>query len=956
MAHWRTWRSIAFFGLILALAAGAPARAAATLEQAVAGPDWPHSHAEFAPDPDARYGRLPNGMRYIIYPNRTKARSTSMRFEIAAGSLQERDDQRGLAHFVEHMAFRGSAHQSDGELEKTLKREGFSFGSDVNAFTDYETTKFVLDLPSNDDEPINSALFILREIAGNLTFDPDAIEHERGVILGEERMRASTDSRSQQAYIEAAYAGRPYALRDPIGTLDSIRNAPRQAIVDYYQDWYRPELATLIVVGDFNVDDMEKRIRQRFGDWAPARPGPIRMVDDGDPTVIGLQTTIHTEKNLYENLGVAWFRPYIDRPDSLHGRTTGFLKNVAVTVINQRFSRAAEDPGSAYLSAAVVYDNTRLGGNVTNLWVVPKPGRQREALVQSLQMLNRFKTQGVTQADINDYDSSTDAQMDNLVRSNRTRFSNDIADEMLEDLNEDNVFETAQQYRDGWMQVRPSLTPQAVNTQIQVLFTGNGTLLTRQGEDTAAFDTTALKAAYETAQADAPGAAQTADAAVAWPYTSFGPTVRPASVEKDEVLNYHHYVFPNGVTANIKSNPLVKNQIIVSVRFAGGYQLFSPSENISMQQVNIYDIHDGGLGQLSSAQIDRALSAKTVSVNYDLSEGSASLTGYTTRDSYATQMQLLMAYTTDPGFRPESFDQMKASLDYSYQQLRGSPDQTLGYGQTAWLSGQDPRYVLPTEAAMQSAKLEDIKALYHRTMNNVPVEITVTGDIGEDAALLQIEKTFANLPPVPSSYKAAPGAGVVTMPTDRTPQVFYHEGRPDQSISAVIFPATDTLSDVAATRGLMVLSEIFNGRLDTELRTKLSLAYDGQVGLTASETVKGFGYIEAQGTVAPDKDQVFYDAVMKIAGDLSRHAVSKDELDRARNPLVQYMNDVNKNNEDWQDTLAGLYGNDTLWNYRVHQYAGFMAITPDDIQRLAKQYLVPDKALRARAIPKPVQP
>lgn len=950
MAQWRMWRIVTAFSLIAAFFT-APVHAASTLAEAVAGPDWPHTLAELKPDANARYGRLPNGMRYVIYRNKAKARSASMRFEIAAGSLQERDDQRGLAHFVEHMAFRGSTHQSDGELTKTLKREGFSFGSDVNAFTDYETTKYVLDLPSNEVEPIESALFILREIAGNLTFDPDAIAHERGVILGEERMRASASSRADQAFTEAAYHDGLYARRDPIGTLDSIRNAPREALLDYYHDWYRPELAILIVVADYDVDRMEERIRDTFGNWAPARSGPVHMIDYGTTTVTGPQTVVYTEKNLAEGLGAAWFRPYIDVPDRYRTRTIGFLKNIAVTVLNEQYARASEDPTAAFLSAAVSYDNSRLGGNVTSLWVVPKPARQKEAFVQALRILNRFKAQGVTEADVTDYVATTDAQMDNLVQTYKTRFSDDIANDILDSLNQDNVFETGDQYKADWLKIRPGITAAGVAEQIKVIFAGKGPLISRQGEDAAAFDAAALQAAWDEAQTDSSDGPSAQTSSVIWPYTDFGPTVKPVSAVKVNVLDYSRYTFANGVKVNIKSNPLVKNQIIVKVRFGGGYQLFSPSENISLQQLKIYDIRDGGLGKLSTARIDKALSTRTVSLNYDLDEDAAVLTGYTTRDSFAAQMQLLMAYTVDPGFRPESFESMKGGLDYIYQQLRGSPDLAIGFGLAAWMSNNDPRYVFPTRAQMDAAKPEDIIAIYRRTMNNVPVEVTISGNIREDAALLQVEKTFGNLPKVPDSFTPAPGGDHIALPKDRMPQVFYHEGRPDQAVSAVVFPATDAFSNIADTRGLTILSEVFNARLDEELRAKQGMAYDGGVGLKASESMKGFGYLEASGTIAPDKDQVFYDTVLRIAADLAATGITQDELDRARNPLIQYLSDENKNNEDWQQTMGGLYGNSVLWEYRVHQYKSYMAVTKDDIQRLAKTYLKPDAVLRARAVP-----
>ncbi|ESQ87360.1 hypothetical protein ABAC460_20260 [Asticcacaulis sp. AC460] len=962
MLFGRVVRGIAALGLCLALGlalgvAGltTPAQAAESLAQMVTGPGWPHTGSDIKPDAGARFGRLPNGMRYVIYPNDAKGRNTSMRFLMATGSLQEGDDQLGIAHLVEHMAFRGSKNLKDGELKHIVEAEGFGFGSDVNAFTDYETTKYVLDLPSNETQAIETALFVLREIAGNLTFDGDAIEHERGVVLGEERMRASPASRAEQVLREATYPDSLYALRDPIGTLDSIRTAPRQALVDYYQDWYRPELAVLVVAGDFDVAGMEKRIQAVFGDWKPARPGPVRILNYAPKPVPGVRTSVYAEKNLYEGLSVRWLRPYIDKPESLTSRTSGYLKQIGFWALNDRFRRAAEDPAVPFLVASIDYDNSRLDGNITTLLVVPKPGRGKEAFLYALRMVGRLKADGVTAGELSEYIAAADAQVENMIRTNQTRFNSDIAEEIVSGLVYDNVFETATQVRNEWRRIKPALTKAAVDERISVTFNSDSIMLSRQGEDRAVMDEAALAEVFAEAQGATDNTAQAGPAggsvSAAWPYTNFGPGARIAEKTRVETLGYTHYVLSNGVTVNIRPNAVVKNQILVKVRFGGGFLLFSPKEDISLIQTGFFDLRDGGLGKLSQVQLDKALSTRTFSFDYDLEDKAAVLTGYTARDSFAAQMQVLMAFTVDPGYRPEMFENVRQSLDYSYQYVRGSPDQVMGYGSTAWLVSNDPRYVFPDKAQMEARAPKDIEAIFRRTMTGVPVEINIAGDVRENEAIEIVRKTFGNLPQVPAMITPADGADKVVLPTDRTTQVFYHEGREDQAISMVVFPATDALSDTDDTRGLRLLTVIFNARLDEELRQKQGMAYDGYVGLTASESAAGFGYISAQGTVPPDKDQIFYDTVLKIAADIVGKGVTAAELERARNPIVQYMNDDTKNNEDWQRTLAGLYGNPVLWEYRVGEHAKYMKITLGDINTLARRYLKPEKVLRAKTVP-----
>ncbi len=926
--------------------------ARADLPVAVAQPGFPQDRSDLPVDGNARFGILPNGMRYVIYRNTAKARATAIRFQIVAGSMQESDSQRGLAHFVEHMAFNGSTNIAEGDLQKILAREGFQFGSDVNAFTDYEKTDYVLNLPSNQDEPINTALFILREIAGNLTFAPEAIERERGVILSEERMRASPQTRSQQAFIAAAHPGELYAARNPIGLIDTIKTAPRQALVDYYDDFYRPEFAMLVVVGDFDADAMQSRIEKTFGDWKPARPGPLRIADYGKSTLHGLTAATDADPGTIDTESVTWLRPFITTPDNAKARVGGMAKYMATQIMNDRFRRLAEDTATPYLSATLTYDNQHLDANTTTLSVIPKPGQQRAAFTAALKSLFQFRDLGARPDEVSDFIAESDAQTANLLRAAKTRFSDDIADEIMTDLDEDGVFQSADQYADLWTAMKPALTPALIDDETKLILTGEGPVLFRQASDTADFDADAMKAAF----ADAAGGtaeAWTAAGAVPWPYTDFGPEQKPVQTVHVDTLDYRHYVFANGVTANIKSSPLVRNQIIVSVRFGGGYRLFSPSENISLQQARLYDPTDGGLGRISPSDMARALADKTISVQYDLDEGGATLSGYTTSDSYATQLQVLMAYATDAAYRPDAYANFQSSLGYLYSSMNATPDTVMAMNEGAYLTNGDARFRFPLQSAMAAMSNDTLAGLYRRTLDHVPVEVDVTGDISYDAALKDIEKTFATLPQVPDEVMPAPGADTLSLPADHTPQVFYHQGRDDQEVAVAVFPTTDALSDIPTTRGLSLLAAVLDNRLDEDFREQQGATYDIDVQAYGSETFKGYGYLSARCTLKPDMDQAFADAVLKAAKDIADKGISADELNRARMPLLDGLNDDAKNNEDWQTTIAGLYGHPERWTYEVGVARQYMDVTVDDIQRLAKAYLRPDTMLRLKSVPAP---
>ncbi len=798
---------------------------------------------------------------------------------------------------------------------------------------------------------MGSAFFILREIAGNLTFDPAAIEKERGVILGEERMRASPDARADQAWTEAVYPGSLLARRDPIGTIPSIKTAPRDVLVDYYKTWYRPELATLVVVGDIDVDRVVHRIQATFGDWAPAKPGPVPTVDYGVRAPMGLTAMVHAEANLNEDEGMGWIRPYIEGPDTAASRKRGLIKAMVTDILDRRLASLAAAPNAAFYRVDADYDNDRLRGNTTLVTIQPKPGQEAAALQAVTAALMQLRSGGVTQDEIDTFIASEERANLNLER---TETENDErAEDLLQDLDENGVSQSVAQTLAAWPAQKQALTVAAVAEQVKALFDGDGPILFRNGDTGQTLDAAGLKAAYAAADG-AKAQVWAADTKPVWPYTDFGAPVKPLSRAEVNILNYVHYTFPNGLVVNIKSNRFVRNQIEVSVRFAGGYLLFSPQEKLSLMQLQLYDIADGGLKRMAKADIDKALADDTVEVNYNLDDDHAALFGETTRDSFATEMQLLMAYTTDAAFLPDSFATQAQQLDSMYRSIRASPDLTVGLELPAYLASGDARFGMPTEVEAHQTAPDTYRSIYRRTMTNVPIEIDIAGDVSEQSALDQVERTFATLPHLPATFATAAGADTVHLPPAGAPVTLTHQGRADQAVSIAVFPTTDALNDPKTTRGLELLAAVMEQRLSDDLRSTQGVTYDVSAESNASETFKGYGYIMVRATVRPDTDQAFFDTVLKVANDLATKGLSGAELERIRTPIQVTLDDTVKSNADWMATLPGLYGNGRLWDLRVGQADKLQRISTGDIQRLARTYLRADTVLRARAFPEAV--
>src|SRR5437763_603943 len=284
-------------GVLLLFAFPAVPVAVAKVKAAVAETiAFPQQESDLKPDPAARFGRLENGVRYIILSNHEPKDRASLRLLVLAGSLQEKEDQRGLAHFLEHMAFNGSTHYPPGTLVEVFERMGMKLGADANANTSFDHTLYLLDLAHSDDATLAEGLRVFRDDADGLLLTDDEINRERGVILSEKRARDSIGYRTFVARFDAMLGTTLLPRRLPIGLTDVIANARRERVVHFWNTWYRPEKMVLVVVGDFpDAGAVEKMIATQFADLkarAPARPEPSL----GEPAKFdGVRAFFHPE-------------------------------------------------------------------------------------------------------------------------------------------------------------------------------------------------------------------------------------------------------------------------------------------------------------------------------------------------------------------------------------------------------------------------------------------------------------------------------------------------------------------------------------------------------------------------------------------------------------------------------------------------------------------------------------
>lgn len=930
--------------------AAAPKAMADTIRDAAKPVDFAQNHSDMAADPAVTFGRLPNGMTYIIMKNNTPPGRVSLRLRVNGGSMMEHEEQRGLAHFIEHMAFNGSKNVPEGDMVKILERHGLKFGPDTNAFTAFDQTVYQLDLPKNGEDDIDTGLFLLRETAGNLTLDDGAIDRERGVILGEERLRDSPGMHEFKKWSADAFGGQRYADRLPIGLVPVIQNGKHDTFADLYHNFYRPELETLVVVGDVDPKAIEAKIKAKFGDMTdPANP--IRATDFGKYTPKGLQVDTYTETGLQDSINMSWMQPDDERYQTKAKNIAEFLDQIRLSILNERFERAAKQEDTPFAAAQVGHQHVEHTSELTQLSVTPKPGHDKEAFAAAYLMLRQYEQFGADPSEVERQIANLSSTFKQAVASAKTRETNELADSLVDNIEQGEVFTSPAQDLQFFDELKPQITAQNLNAGLPALFGGDGPFLWHSGETLGNLDKDALKSTYDMVN-QTKLAAEAAHVTKPWPYTSFGTPAAVVKREEVKDLGLTQLTYANGLKVTIKPTKFKADEIGVIVRFAGGLKSLDPKSHPPVFVASVSGVSEGGLGKLSAPDLKDTLAGKIVGVDFGIGEDATELTGGTNKADFATQMQLLMAFTTDSAYRQNAFDQLKAFIPNYYTRLNASPEGVFQMKGSSVIHSGDPRFGMPTQAEFLATPNDQVKALIENQLKNGPVEITIVGDITEAEAEAQIDKTFATLKPrQPLPIPA--GADVVKFPTTDLRQTFEHDGRDDQDLAYIAWPGADFFSDTRRARGLTMLSEVISLRLIDVVREKQAISYSPNSGDLNSQTFGSYGYISASAEVKPENDDAFYQDVADIAADLKAHPISDDELTRAQKPVIDKMDSELKTNAYWTSVLPGSSTDPRKLDAIRTRRDQYLKVTAADIQALANQYLDMSKALRIQVKPGP---
>lgn len=894
---------------------------------------WAQDYTGRKADPAVRFGTLPNGLRYAIMHNETPSDGVSMRMRIGSGSLEERDDEQGLAHFLEHMAFRGSTNVPDGEVVHMLQRQGLQFGPDTNAFTAHDETVYMFNFPKADATALDTGLTLFREIGGRLNLAPAAIDAERGVILSEERLRDTPAYRMTKADLGTVLDGTRAIERWPIGKVDIIKSAGHDQLARYYHSNYRPDNATIVVVGNIDPAAVEQQIKARFSDWQPA--GTPDSIDLGAPNG-AKKVGEFVSPGVPDQMTVAWAGPADRRAETEAVDRDLILQQLALTVLNQRLSDLALKPGSPFVNAQAVHVRSVVdSGALTQIGVTTSPDKWQASLDLVTATQRELLRDGVQPGELRRAVQTLKTQYQNKAATAPTRKSADIADEIVRTVNGDELYTSPAQDLAFAAPLLASATPAEVNAAMKRAFDEHGPILFRSAQQAPAGEAalaSALAAAYSR-----PLGPEVKEAAIRWPYTSFGKPGAVISRTTDAKLGTTLVRFANGTRLLVKPTKYEKDKIAVAVLMGNGRAGVAPADTHAIWEGTFYPY--AGTKKLPFSAITQWTeeSGKVVSIALQPGNRAFVLTGNTRPGDLVSQMQLLDAYARDPGFRPEAYEKVKSVAPMLIGQIAGQPGAVYSREALSLAVGNDPRFQqIPSDADLAKAGPRDLPDLLAKPLGG-QADLVMVGDITVPQAIRAVQATFGSGPGGPHAATVEPH---VTMAPGRTePYVAEHAGRADQAFYGEFFQLPDYFADPKVNAVADVASAIISTRLIDTVREKLGITYSPQVQAESSDEVPGEGFFGVTLETPPANFDKFHALLTDQLRDLASKPVSDDELERAKQPLIETERKSRETNNFWMWKLAATLRDPRIETETLTRIDRLSAVTSADVQALIAKYV-----------------
>ena len=898
-------------------------------------------------DPSVRKGKLDNGLTYYIKQNNWPEHRVNFYIAQRVGSLQEEESQRGLAHFLEHMAFNGTVNYPGNGVIDYTRSLGVEFGRDLNAYTGVDQTVYnINDVPSTRLSAIDSCLLILKDWSNGLLLEGDEIDKERGVIHEEWRVRSSASQRMFERNLETLYPGSKYGKRMPIGLMSVVDNFKYDEIRNYYHKWYRPDNQAIVVVGDIDVDRTEAKIKEMFS----SIPGPaadaaqvvdIEVPDNAEPIFV-----IDKDKEQqYNVIQVMYKNDPI--PNEIKGDISYMVMkyaiNMACDMLNKRLEEKALEPDCPYLQAGANYGNYIFAKtkDAFNLIVLPKDGKSADAVQVVTQEALRASQHGFTATEYvrvkDEYMSSLEKQFNNRNQINNDRFGREYCSNFLEK----EPYPSIEWEHQMMSMIAPNIQVEMINQLMaQMMPTNDSNLVVMNfnpdKEGVVLPTKEALKGAIDAAQAAKLEAY--VDNVKNEPLIAELPTPgKIVSETENTKLGFKELTLSNGATVILKKTDFKDDEIRYYAESKGGSSLYGPKDWANCKMFDLV-VAASGLGNFSSNELEKALAGKNANVDLSLSTNYERLNGNSTKKDLETMFQLNYLYFTALTKDEKATSTYMSFVETQLKNKSSNPDAALSDSIQTTTYNHDWREMPFNVEDIKNVNYDRvIEIAKERTANAADFTFYFVGSFDEDAIKPLIEQYIASLPAQPGvkeNFKE--GAKVAA---GNVKNVFSRTMETPQTTSLVMWHSYDAPYTMENDIKADIAGQVLDVILLKKVREDEGAAYSphGSAGMSLRGD-KPFTRAITYVSMKPEKKDLVINIMRESINDVANGQIEADALQKIKEKMLKDYDTNAKSNAHWVNVLNmyKAFNVDTQNGYKEM----VNKVTAADVSKFVKETLV----------------
>lgn len=881
------------------------------------------------------YGKLDNGLTYYIRHNEEPRNRANFYIAQKVGSVQEEEDQRGLAHFLEHMCFNGSEHYPSGEIVKYCESIGVKFGNNLNAYTSTDETVYnINDVPVTSGH-IDSCLLILRDWSDGLLLLPEEIDKERGVIHEEWRMRTSAQMRILNRNLETLYPNSRYGKRMPIGLMSVVDNFEPQTLRNYYEKWYRPDLQGIIVVGDVDVKDIEARIKNLFGNIKmPENPALFERYEvPNTPEAIYV---IDKDKEQQRTIIQMMFKTDplpVELNNTALSYAQGLAWSVIANVLNARLAELAQKPDCPFIVAECFVDEYLLSKTKEcfTAAVAPKEGQDKEAVGLLMREVERARRFGLTGTEVfrahEDILNSKESQYNNRDKQYNSYYVNKCVRHFLDNAAFPGIETEYELYKMLTQQYNAEIYSQLLASVVASI-DSNFVFLAEYPDK----EELAIPTIDEMKQvvADARNAELEAYVDNVKDEPLIGQLPKKGKITKEQPADFGYtmWTLSNGARVFFKQTDFSNTQILMRATSWGGSCTVS---NDYIATINVFDniVSATGLGNFTNTELNKKLAGKQASVSSYLDTYEEGLSGSSIPKDLRTLFELTYLKFQGPTNDVDGYNSTMAMIRTALENASKNPMNSFNDSIYATLYDHNPRFMRIKVTDLDKVKYEDVRRIYGERFKSAgDFDFYFTGAFDVDSLRLFTEQYIASLP------------GVKKREARATEQLeTYHQGpitnkfeRKMETPQAYLWQYWHGEKQFTE-KGQMTANcfgSILSMRYLKKIREEAGFAYSVSASAGMGRGVKEGFMLEIQCPFTPAKcDSVMF-LVRECIDDIAKNGVVDNEMNDFKQYQLKSHADAQRQNSYWSNAII----NKMTWG--IDQHTGFEerinSITSDDIK------------------------